>query len=66
MTVITWNTTKVANGFEFRVYSFGYQIPQVTLKTGICPTRAMATLRARKWCRYFKSEQQRKILGIAA
>lgn len=56
--VITWRTTKTEKGFAFRVYSFGYQIPEITLKTGICPTRATATDRAKKWSRYLKSQQR--------
>lgn len=56
--VITWKTTKTAAGFEFRVYTFGYQIVSQTLKAGVCPTRAKAVLRAKKWCRYLKSQQR--------
>lgn len=56
MTVITWNTTKTNAGFGYRVYSFGYQIPEVTLKTGVRPTRAQAVLRAKRWTRWFKSQ----------
>lgn len=53
--VITWNTHKTAAGFEFRVYSFGYQVPNVTLKTGTCSSRAKAKLMAQKWVRFLKS-----------
>lgn len=54
--VITWNTRKTDAGFEYRVYSFGYQVPAETLKVGVVPTRAMATLRARKWKLFFKAQ----------
>lgn len=56
--VITWHTHKVESGFQFRVYSFGYQVPNVELKTGICSSRAKAKLLAQKWARYFKARQQ--------
>lgn len=59
--VITWNTTKTAAGYEWRVYSFGYQIPETTLKTGVRTTRAKATLQARKWTRFLKAEQARAL-----
>jgi hypothetical protein len=52
--VIAWNTTKTAEGFEFHVYSFGYQIPQETLKRGTARSRAIATRLGRQWARYFK------------
>lgn len=54
--VITWNTHKVETGYEFHVYSFGYQMANETLKEGVCATRAKATLRAQKWTRYFKAQ----------
>ena len=56
--IITWNTSKTAQGFEFRVYQMGYQVPSQTLKTGVCVSRAQATLRAKKWTRYFKAQQK--------
>lgn len=56
--VITWSTTKIETGFQFRVYSFGYQVPSETLKIGVCNTRAKAVLQAKKWSRYLKSQQK--------
>mgnify|MGYP001603658789 CR=1 FL=1 len=56
--VVSWNTTKTADGFAWTVYSFGYQLPTEVLKAGHCPTRAQATLRAKKWTRFIKSEQR--------
>jgi hypothetical protein len=50
---ITWNTTKTSEGFEFRVFTVGYQVPSQELKTGVCPSRARAVLLAKKWVRYF-------------
>lgn len=52
--VISWNTSKVQGGFRYHVYSIGYQLPTLTLKEGVVPTRAMATLRARRWCLIMK------------
>lgn len=49
MSVISWNTQKSTNGFDFRVYSLGYQEPQVTLKSGHAATRAIATRLAKQW-----------------
>lgn len=56
--VITWQTTKTETGFAFRVYSFGYQIPEITLKSGVCATRAIAVGQAKRWSRYLKSQQR--------
>ena len=64
--VISWNTSKTAEGFAFRVYAIEYQAPTETLKTGVCSSRAKATLLARKWTRYFKSQQQAAIFARAA
>jgi len=54
--VITWNTHKVETGYEFHVYSFGYQVPAVTLKKGICRSRAIAKSQAQKWVRYLNAK----------
>ena len=59
-TVIGWNTHKVTNGYEFRVYTVGYQVPSETLKTGVCSSRAIAKLQAQKWTRYFKAQARRE------
>jgi hypothetical protein len=48
MVNISWNTTKTAAGYEWKVYSFGYQIPNVTLASGVCATRERATYAAKK------------------
>jgi hypothetical protein len=63
MTVITWKTHKGTAGYEWTVYSFGYQIPAVTLKSGVCKTRPQATGQAQRWCAYLKAQAKR---GIAA
>lgn len=60
MTVITWNTTKTETGFDYRVYSFGHQIPTVTLRTGSCATRAIAVNRAKAWTRAFKAQARKE------
>lgn len=60
-TVIGWNTTKTADGFQFRVYTVGYQVPTETLKTGICSSRAKAKLQAQKWARYLKAQRAQEI-----
>lgn len=52
--VVTWRTHKTAEGYEWTVYEFGYQVPNNALKTGVCRTRAQATERAKKWTLYFK------------
>jgi len=57
--VITWNTHKTATGYEFRVYTVGYQVPSEILKTGTCTSRAVAKLQAQKWVRYFKAMERR-------
>lgn len=58
--VITWNTHKTEGGFEFRVYTVGYQIASETLKTGVCRSRAVAVRLAKQWTRYLKA-QARKV-----
>jgi hypothetical protein len=55
-TVICHGTHKVAAGFEFRVFTVGYQVPTVMLKTGLCATRAKATRQAKAWKMYFKRQ----------
>ena len=57
--VITWKTHKIENGYEWTVYSFGYQIPVVTLKTGISSTRPRATGQATRWAAYLKAQEKR-------
>ncbi len=57
-TVITWNTHKTEAGFEFRVFTVGYQVPSETLKSGVCASRAKAKLLAQKWVRYLKAQQR--------
>lgn len=58
--VISWNTHREVGGrFTATVYSAGYQIPRVTLKTAIFPTREKATGFAKRWTRYLKAEQRR-------
>lgn len=57
--VITWNTHKTEGGFQFRVYTVGYQVASVELKTGVCSSRAKAKLLAQKWVRYLKAQQRR-------
>jgi hypothetical protein len=58
--VITWLTHKTAEGqFLWVVYSFGYQIANITLKEGTCITRERATRQAQKWVRYLKAQQRK-------
>lgn len=64
--VITWNTKKVAGGFEWRVYTVGYQMKSVVLKTGIRPTRAQAKGRAQKWHNYLNAMHKLGKLEVAA
>lgn len=64
--VITWNTKKVAGGYEWRVYTVGYQVKSITLKSGIRPTRAQAEGRAQKWMLYLSHQQKTGNLDIAA
>jgi hypothetical protein len=61
---ISWNTTKSAEGFQFRVYEIiGRQIADasgsyadwVILRTGTHRTRAQAKGMAQRWCRYLKA-----------
>lgn len=52
--VITWNTHKVQGGFQFKVYTVGYQVPSETLKIGVCASRAKAVRLAKQWCLYLK------------
>jgi len=59
--VITWRTRKTEAGYEYRVYSLGYQVPAETLKTGVVATRAMATLRGKRWSAHFKAEAQKTV-----
>lgn len=60
MQVITWNTTKTETGFDYRVYTVGYQVASETLKTGHCATRAIATNRAKAWTRAFKAQARKE------
>lgn len=55
--VVSWNTKKTAAGFEFRVYSFDYQVADVEHARGTLPTRAQAVARAKQWVRYIKAQQ---------
>ncbi len=52
--VISWNTHKVASGYEWRVYSLAYGDSTETLKTGTARTRAIATRLGRQWTLYLK------------
>lgn len=58
--VPTWRTTKVDGGFEYHVYSFGYQVPEETLKLGVCATRAQAKGFAQRWLRRYKAQQRKQ------
>jgi hypothetical protein len=62
--IISWSTTKTAEGFAFRVYQVlprtepnaeGQYADVVTLKAGTRATRAQAKGRAQKWVRYLKA-----------
>jgi hypothetical protein len=64
---ISWNTTKTAAGYNFRVYLIvgrteaegpfddGLYGRITTLKTGTCATRAQAKGLAQRWGRYLKA-----------
>lgn len=52
--VISWNTTKTAEGYEWRVYAVAYQAPTQTLKAGVVKSRAVATRLAKQWTLYLK------------
>lgn len=63
----TWNTKKVANGFEGHVIKMvsrsgpnesGKYIDCETLKIVTLPTRDMARGRAQKWCRYYRVQPE--------
>lgn len=58
-TVLNWNTKKTESGFEFRVYSIGYDTRTETLKTGTAASRAVAKRLATRWMMYFKAEQKK-------
>lgn len=60
--IITWATHKVADGFEYRVYSFGRGRPKVTYKTGVVGTRARAVYAARKYWRIFREADELGLL----
>jgi hypothetical protein len=53
--VISWNTTKTADGFQYRVYSVTHGEPTKTLQVGTTSSRAKAKLMAQKWTRYLKT-----------
>lgn len=57
-TVITWNTKKVSNGFQFNVISVGYEVETKTHKTGVLSSRAKAKRQAQKWVKYLKQQQK--------
>lgn len=61
---ISWNTTKTADGFAFKVYEIvGHTEPTaagsfaefITLKTGVSRSRAKAKGLAQRWVRYLKA-----------
>jgi hypothetical protein len=52
--IVTWNTAKTADGFEYHVYSFGHELPTITLKRGTVRTRAIAARLAKQWTLYHK------------
>lgn len=60
---ISWNTKKVANGFQYKVYEIvplkeadenGKFAKTVVLRTGIKSTRARAKSSAQKLLKYFR------------
>ena len=55
--VISWNTTKTAEGFKFEVSSFDYQVTPIIHATGVEATRAKAVSKAKEWARYLKAQQ---------
>jgi len=54
--VISWNTSKIAEGFQYRVYSVSYGEATKTLHVGVASSRAKAKLMAQKWMRYLKAQ----------
>lgn len=68
---ISWNTTKSAAGYDFRVYLLegrteaegpfddGMYGRTTTLKTGTQRTRAQARGLAQRWCRYLKANPEK-------
>lgn len=54
--VITWGTSKSAEGYTWRVYAVGYQVETRYLKSGTCATRAQAVGQAKRWTRYLKAQ----------
>jgi hypothetical protein len=55
--VVSWNTTKVSNGFKYEAYSFDYGIANTVHYSGIESTRAKASAKAKQAVRYLKSLQ---------
>ena len=56
--VISWNTTKTAKGFSFRVYSVEYAKPTTTLKVvDGYSSRAKAVTAAKKWRNYLAAQK---------
>lgn len=56
--VYTWNTKKVANGFEYKAGYFNANSPKdgvTVLQTGVLKTRARASAKAKKWKMYLQS-----------
>lgn len=53
--IFSWNTHKLSAGqYAWSVYSYEYGVGQINRKAGMCPTRAQAIGRAKKWVLYFK------------
>ena len=66
-TFYSWNTKKVANGFQFTVSentshdtpdAQGSYVEREILKQSVCKSRVIAKNKAVKWIRYFKTQQK--------
>lgn len=57
--VAGWGTSKVEGGYKYRVYSFDYQVAEVTHFQGVRPTRAQAIGMAKRCVRYIHSLQRK-------
>lgn len=53
--VVGWNTTKTADGFQFKVYSLDYQAPTIVHAQGVVSSRAKAVTKAHQYLRYIKA-----------
>lgn len=61
--VVCWKTTKTANGYSYTVFTVGYQIPTVILKTADgFKSRAIAANAGKARKRYYAACQKQGLL----